>query len=288
MMSLGPRVYGLSFEPLGERRCPQIIFEIPSTYAPAVEKALQSYVMRDGPREKARRYLQTRSPDFYLGTRSSDTKFGYLGCGDRSTYDDSVRFVLDLSRPKNTRPLALTVEVLLLVCESTLVEEAGREGSLHSNKRQLVSLSGRAVMGKRGLERHALWGSVSASVGRWLVQLADRTLPKEEAQAYSPELFAGWAFPDESVRDAMNLAYKHLAQGPKAKDICYATLKHSGHLAFGGFSQVAMFPDVAPEPTTDTGESVRMSCWNMDGNSQLLVMLAGLAAFHDVVVKELG
>jgi len=272
------RVYGLSFVlaqlDKGIKR-PRIVCVVDATIAPEVDRRIQ--LTRDLYAQCADAiacYLR-ESRTFQW---KNDGRFGFRGCGVRTESGGEVYYAVELSG--RSRQVALTLTTVIDACTAVLGAQAGNQTT--TNRQQLL-----VVRPSCSSEDHPVTGWVYPALRKWLAQIG-KQFP--EPEGFGLEMFRGFALPP-AVREAMVQAWNAVAprRARRFRSDCYAGVTNTGRFqlaCMGNSCDVSIYPEMADRIGED--QPVVFGCHNLDTSFQLVTLLAGLAAMHDLAVKDAG
>jgi hypothetical protein len=269
------RMYGLTFIPGEGRVGPKIAFVLDAVRAKLFETEL---------RKTFAEVVDPKVPFVLFDERG---RFGYGSCGERIERDREVLYAFELVRldtPQARNILSDTISAIFLMLSAegdTIRSQAKKK----SNLPQLLEINfGVSRDGDPGVG-----GWLLPVVCEWLEARGRELPPQKETRPFSDEYYSGYPYKDDSIAKAMAEAWRTTTPENMHDfaENCRMTLTSEGRFKFACLgANVAMFPDLAS--TVNEGLPVQFSCWNLDSSWQQLTMLAGLAALHDVLVKDLG
>jgi|GEM_PF-1068298 len=277
------RVYGLTFVSAG--KFPQIACVVEARHAPHLDELIRSFAKRLlKPGCDMHKYLGGYT-HFYWGEGKS---FGFDRCGERVMGDGEICYGVRLRNHQEATNAAATLSVILQCCSAAVGLLQPAEGpEFIPNRHQLLDAYSSVDKGGH-LHSHPVHGFVYPSLGRWLAERG-RKFPRNPS-ALTPEAYRGFSLPLEIVQ-VMQRVWRITAP-PSVKQYkrdCYAGITHEGRFSFrcfGDACDVSMYPDQML--SADWRVPAAFACHNLDSAHQQLTLIAGLAALHDLAVKDLG
>lgn len=264
------RVYGISFISPSERKeikYPQIVFSIPSEHAEKADRLLTKYNLNSQSEAHKAEFLS-----FYSEFVFTNSSFGFASCGTREETNGGVLYKINISGHESVNDVVLTVsalgEMLCILSDKFPMDSA-----------QFPLLT----LGVYGYENgYSVYGQVNPDFGCWLAHYGEK--------ASTSSAFGLEPLP-VSVCMAMQTVWTAVVPDDlkEYSNDCHAGINSSGRFSlscFGDACDVSIYP--RPSEVVNSGRSVEFGCHNVDAPWQVVTLVAGLAALHDVAAQELG
>ena len=273
--------YELGFRPPRSGKVPEIVFKAGLQNKIEIESQFAEYIREAQAKEYFGRAAAFFTPDGWEGTQkafkfSNLKTFGFGGCGYIVESGGKAEYRFPLVRA-HILHITLTVSVLTSLLNE-LLTVARDNVAPQSDHKQLMELSSVVRVGA-DIHGHPLFGEVFTPAQQWLQNYV-KSLPTRGDFGYQP-------LPD-SVRSAMRSAWRSLAEEDLSKysSECNGNISSDGRFTLtclGNACDVAMYPDGRPHSPE---YPFQFGCHNLDGPTQQLTLLSGLAALFQLMEND--
>lgn len=272
--------YELGFRPHKRGKAPEIVFKTGRQHRAGIESQFAEYIRESLAEEYFGRVVAFFTPDGWEGAQRAFQffcleTFGFGGCGYIVESGGTAEYRFPLVRA-HTLHITLTISVLMSLLNE-LLAMARENTAPRSDNKQLMEVSAFVRVGA-DIHGHPIFGEIFDQAQQWLRNYADTHLTKSNF-GYRP-------LPDP-VRLAMRSAWRSLADKELSRYFteCNGNVSSDGRFTLaclGNACDVAMYPDGKPHSPE---YPFRFGCHNLDGPTQQLTLLTGLAALFQLMTK---